>query len=283
MKGAFKETVARTWSLQYILAMSTRFEATNPRDKIFRILYLLQNSTPAPKRLLGLLTPDYNKSAARVFRDAATFSIIANRSLQIIRNIYHRGDNALSLEGYASWVPQWQRVFDFHTDAYRLRDGDEPDAALGTEVSSPITSNDTVKESPEVLPLRGLVVAMVDWTSEVMSEQTPMDTIHQVVTEIVSRQQRTEWRLSDRSPVEPLAQKNLYHNRRFFTAASGYVGVGPRPLQTGDLITILYGAQWPIILRRFRTGYHLLGQCFVSGIMHGEAVHEHRGKSLPDE
>jgi hypothetical protein len=124
---------------------------------------------------------------------------------------------------------------------------------------------------------------MVDWTTEVMSEQTPMDRIHQVVREIVSRQQKTELRLSGQSPVEPLAKKDLYHNRRFFTAAGGYVGVGPRPLQTGDLITILYGAQWPIILRRFKTGYHLLGQCFVSGIMHGEAVHEHRGKSLPDE
>jgi hypothetical protein len=162
MKGAFNGTVARTWSLQYILAMSTRFEATDPRDKIFRILYLLQTSTLAPKRLLGLLTPDDNKSAARVFRDAATFSITANRSLQISRNIYHRGDNALSLEGYASWVSQWQRVFDFHTDAYRLRDGDHSDAALGTEVSNPITSNDNVNDSPEVLLLRGLVVAMVD-------------------------------------------------------------------------------------------------------------------------
>lgn len=126
-------------------------------------------------------------------------------------------------------------------------------------------------------------MAMVDWTTEVMSEQTPMDRIHQVVREIVSRQQKIERRLCDRSPVETLAQKNLYHNRRFFTAAGGYVGVGPRPLQTSDLLTIMYGAQWPIIIRRFKTGYHLLGQCFVSGIMHREAVREHRGKSLPDE
>ena len=145
MRGAFKVTVARTWSLKYILAMSTRFEATDPRDKFFRILYLLQTSTPAPKRLSELLTPDHDKSAERVFRDAATFSIIANRSLQIIRNIYHRGKSALGLEGYASWVPQRQRAFDFDTDAYRLRDGDHSDAALGTEVSSPITSNDTTR------------------------------------------------------------------------------------------------------------------------------------------
>jgi hypothetical protein len=88
-----------------------------------------------------------------------------------------------------------------------------------------------------------------------------MDRIHQVIREIVSRQQKTERRLSDQSSVEPLAQKDLCHNRRFCTAAGGFVGVGPRPLQTGDLITILYGAQWPIILRRFETGYHLLGRC----------------------
>ncbi|KAH8719319.1 hypothetical protein GQ44DRAFT_762175 [Phaeosphaeriaceae sp. PMI808] len=106
MKGAFEGTSARTWSLKYILAMSTRFKATDPRDKIFGILDLLQSSTPALKSLLGLLAPDYEKSSEKVFRDATTFSIIANRLLQIFRNIYHRGDEALDLEGHASWVPQ---------------------------------------------------------------------------------------------------------------------------------------------------------------------------------
>jgi len=230
--------------------------------------------------MFGLLAPDYNKSVGKVFRDATTFAMLATRSLQMFRNLYHRGDDVLELEGYASWVPQWQRTFDFRKDAYRLPD--VFDAALGTEVSSPVMSGVT-DSGPEVLPLRGFVVARVDRTTEVMGNTTPWGDLHQTIEDIVANQQKAERRFSDNSLAELLADSPLCQNRRFFGATGGYVGVGPRPLRTGDLVTILYGAQWPIILRPLRNGYHFLGQCAVPGIMQGEAVHEHRAEESADE
>lgn len=280
--------------LKYILAISTRFDASDPRDHIFGILDLLRSAAPSSKQLFGLLAPDYTKSVKRVFRDAATFEMLTTRSLQTVRNIYHRGDDVLELDGNVSWAPQWQRTFDFHVDAYRLPDS-LYDAACGIELFSPLMSSGILESGPEILLLRGFVVAVVDQTSEIMGEKTPRDVVRQGFMDIVTSHQSAEWRSSveasngwksklvRRVSGELLAADSFWLNRRFFGATGGYVGVGPRPLQTGDLVTILYGSPWPIILRPLRNGYYLLGQCAVPGIMQGEAVHEHRAENRPDK
>jgi hypothetical protein len=267
--------------LRYLLAISTRFESSDPRDKIFALVDFLQSSNPAFKHLFGLLRPDYGKAVEKVFRDATTFAVLALNSLHIFRNIYHRGNDVLELEGYASWVPQWQRTFDFRKDAYRLPE--VFDTALGTEVSSPVMSGDIQDSGPEVLPVRGFVVTRVDQTTEVIVEKTPRDELYRSVEDIVGNQQKAERRFSGDSLVELLANDDLCQNRRFFGATCGFIGVGPSVLRKGDFVTIVYGAPWPIILRRVGNGYQFLGQCAVPGIMQGEAVREHKAKNLPDE
>jgi hypothetical protein len=54
----------------------------------------------------------------------------------------------------------------------------------------------------------------------------------------------------------------------------GYVGLVPGSACKGDTIAVLYGGAVPFCLRRSDEGsmYHLLGECFIHGIMHGEAL-----------
>jgi hypothetical protein len=62
---------------------------------------------------------------------------------------------------------------------------------------------------------------------------------------------------------------------RLFTTdnVSGLIGTGPEGLRTGDVVCVLYGGNVPFILRRDTQGqYMLIGGCYVSGIMHGEAL-----------
>lgn len=64
-------------------------------------------------------------------------------------------------------------------------------------------------------------------------------------------------------------------NRRFFTTSKGRIGVGPHLIQPGDSIVVVVSSYQPFILRRDRGLFHLVGECYVYGIMAGEAVQEH--------
>lgn len=65
-----------------------------------------------------------------------------------------------------------------------------------------------------------------------------------------------------------------YGTRMFITDnAKAVLGTGPEGLCVGDVVCVLFGGQVPFILRPNPDGnYTLIGECYVSGIMHGEAL-----------
>jgi hypothetical protein len=70
-------------------------------------------------------------------------------------------------------------------------------------------------------------------------------------------------------------------NRRLFRTNTRHLGLGPKMLQGGDIVVILYGAPVPMVLRhRTQTGtFAYVGDAYCDGIMSGQAVagHEARG------
>ncbi|KAI1177351.1 heterokaryon incompatibility protein-domain-containing protein [Nemania sp. FL0916] len=70
-------------------------------------------------------------------------------------------------------------------------------------------------------------------------------------------------------------QIQLYSaNRRFFITKKGYCGIGPVDMRTGDVCAVLFGVDVPLIIRRSDQDkqYTLVGECYIHGIMYGEAV-----------
>lgn len=63
-------------------------------------------------------------------------------------------------------------------------------------------------------------------------------------------------------------------NRRFFTSAGGYYGLGPSCMEWGDVCAILFGADVPFILRptEIKGIYRLVGEAYMHGAMYGEVV-----------
>lgn len=78
--------------------------------------------------------------------------------------------------------------------------------------------------------------------------------------------------------------------RRFFrTQAGGNIGLGPRDMLKGDVVAVLYGCRWPVILRpRVREEgdtvdyYEFIEVCYIHGLMDGEAVLEHEKSGKGD-
>ncbi|KUI52702.1 Heterokaryon incompatibility protein 6, OR allele [Cytospora mali] len=64
-------------------------------------------------------------------------------------------------------------------------------------------------------------------------------------------------------------------SRRLFITGHHRLGMGPQSLTSGDEIWFVHGADVPLILRKVedRGIFQLIGEAFVLGIMHGEAVH----------
>ncbi|KAK9439759.1 heterokaryon incompatibility protein-domain-containing protein [Metarhizium brunneum] len=76
-----------------------------------------------------------------------------------------------------------------------------------------------------------------------------------------------------------LANETL-RGRCFFLTSNGYFGIGPDDMTRHDTIVILHGARTPFVLRPTQDSRYwmLLGDCYVHGIMGGEAMQmEDRG------
>ena len=63
----------------------------------------------------------------------------------------------------------------------------------------------------------------------------------------------------------------LTFKRTPFLTDNGYLGMGPRYLQEGDIVVIFLGAGLPHIIREAESGlYELVGEAYVQGVMQGE-------------
>jgi hypothetical protein len=62
-------------------------------------------------------------------------------------------------------------------------------------------------------------------------------------------------------------------HRRMIRTAKGWLGMGPSSLRVGDRVFVVPGANIPLIMRRLDPGhYQVVGEAYIHGIMHGEAV-----------
>ncbi len=51
------------------------------------------------------------------------------------------------------------------------------------------------------------------------------------------------------------------------------MSLGPAEMQPGDLICVFFGGPVPWVIRQDGEDYVLIGECYVPGIMNGEAIH----------
>jgi len=62
--------------------------------------------------------------------------------------------------------------------------------------------------------------------------------------------------------------------RRFFISSTGKMGLAPYRAEIGDLICVLFGSCNPVILRPEEGYYAVVGDAYVYGLMHGEAMED---------
>ncbi|EME43719.1 hypothetical protein DOTSEDRAFT_53039 [Dothistroma septosporum NZE10] len=82
------------------------------------------------------------------------------------------------------------------------------------------------------------------------------------------------------------AMVNANRNRRSFTTTSSSIGIGPWTTRRDDIVAILYGCRFPVIIRKHEAypgDCEFVGTCYVYSIMDGEAVHKHKVEGKEDK
>lgn len=78
---------------------------------------------------------------------------------------------------------------------------------------------------------------------------------------------------------------NYCAGRSFFQVTGGQTGMGPALMVQSDIIVVFHGGIVPFVLRSLASGdYILVGECYIHGIMQGEAFDEAKlGRPVPKD
>jgi hypothetical protein len=63
-----------------------------------------------------------------------------------------------------------------------------------------------------------------------------------------------------------------YRFRQIFMTKKGYIGLGPDAMRPGDVVCLIFGGRVPYVLRNMGSYWEFIGECYVHGIMNGEAL-----------
>ncbi|KAK7937855.1 uncharacterized protein PG986_014723 [Apiospora aurea] len=72
--------------------------------------------------------------------------------------------------------------------------------------------------------------------------------------------------------------------RKPFVTRQGHIGLGPKAVDQGDIVCVLFGCMVPFILRKGSgSRYRLVGECYVPGITKGEVIEAWETGELTEE
>jgi hypothetical protein len=281
------------------LLISTRkFEATDPRDKIYGLLGVASDA-----QALGI-TPNYSSTIQEVYIDVARRLIRYTGSFDVLKFVETlKHDDSLP-----SWVPDWRsRRMELFGD--------------GTITGKPLykATRETVPkltDSPGAtrLGLQGVSVDTITMTTSGPIEEgqgtnaighglwwlrakAAIGSVYKPTNESLAMAlgrtriagMHDDIQIFGGKPDAPIEVKedeagynyfrplgviiqNQTLYRIFFTTRNGFMGLAPFTAQLGDAIFLVPGCDTPLLLRRFKgKEFHFVGQCYVHGIMHGEA------------
>jgi hypothetical protein len=76
---------------------------------------------------------------------------------------------------------------------------------------------------------------------------------------------------------------NFCFDRSFVTTSKGRMGIGPSDTRVGDTVSVIPGGGVPYIMRQNGSGWALVGESYIAGLMNGEAIQAHQQGLIQDE
>jgi len=315
---------SRFLRLPDLLSALRRFEATNPRDKLYALI---------PTSLDGaeLLDVAFDQPVEQVYAQAAWSMIRTYRNLDVLGHCIapSASPNEHPLLELPSWVPDWTAEFTAipffkrglaahlpsapkDADAYGVHI-DDANVEIGKmyHASGNNVADASVDPTGMVLSCTGFIFdrvanvspeagsdilgnevnqAWMAWLREISTvafQDISKNTFSRIlvaecdrVAVDVGMRRRGE---TASAGAHSSSSSKGYHmditgphpasfRRRLIVTGKGCVGLTAEHVQPGDLVTIMMGAQMPMILREAEQNFVFIGEAFIDGIMDGEAL-----------
>ncbi|CAO2653350.1 Nn.00g027610.m01.CDS01 [Neocucurbitaria sp. VM-36] len=315
--------------LNTALGLARQAEASEPRDKVFGILGLLDKS------ISSKIVPDYDDSVQQVFTDLTVTIIRVTRSLE---QIAYRAEQLAP--GWPSWVPDLRSPFPRHnvkslrnrqasentSVRFKIKESERGNLLLcckGYKVdiidgiaasskrslitmadSTQIHRQDTIKALHRSLVLdhpktrRHPALKKVPWMFHCSSNEAYTSISPPIWEEIFKSKQFDDFRkFREANEDFRIGSKDfpdffsssptnitkphviMYHlrlavhslkGRRLATTDTGYIAMVPGSVQKGDVVAVLLGCNFPVLLRPHGDYFRVLGECYVHGLMDGQ-------------
>ncbi|KAF4435940.1 HET-domain-containing protein [Fusarium austroafricanum] len=72
--------------------------------------------------------------------------------------------------------------------------------------------------------------------------------------------------------------KGKFSGRKVVITEAGFVGIGVPQIEVGDVVAFIFGTTAPLVLRRYRDGYRIVGCAYVSGLMNPDLLDRYHDK-----
>ncbi|KAK6949526.1 hypothetical protein Daesc_009609 [Daldinia eschscholtzii] len=128
-------------------------------------------------------------------------------------------------------------------------------------------STETLRVQLDILERNATIVRWLRFLPTHFSDCL-VDKIIYLVHAVLFYDRTDQMTLGFRIPLSSLA------DRRIFRTDKGYIGLGSALAEVGDEVAVVAGARVPLILRKKGSQWTLQGDCFLKGIMQGEAYRE---------
>ncbi len=78
--------------------------------------------------------------------------------------------------------------------------------------------------------------------------------------------------LTLRHAYNMLNSARVLSDRRLITTATGFLGLATDAGRACDVVAVIIGCNFPVILQPVGKNYRYVGECYVHGLMKGEAI-----------
>lgn len=275
-------------SIVDLLNHGALLDCSDPRDHVYAFLGhpLARDEDGRP-----LVFPDYVKSVDQVYLDVSCV-LLRRFGLRLLSSVEHR-DSTIK-EGLPSWVVCWNvsivmndiaRYPQLYSTTPPHWAPDLSKAIVGNCLELPGIILDSVskaycidvRSTPDV-SLRFIDVSDISrnlsWSNILGEFPYRPDASNAILKTLCARDDLDPSRLRIPEVKQRFEHevKDVGINRCLLATAKGGFGLGPLITRPGDVCCVIFGADVPFVLRPSAdaSGYRLLGEAFVHGVMNGE-------------
>jgi hypothetical protein len=160
---------------------------------------------------------------------------------------------------------------------YPTGEGIDEAFALTLTMADTITlTNSPGAETYHAIDFQHFSVSIYEQTMAAMVRQGRSEDVEELNTKYGAEYKRLKGLVGThiKSPKFSGALQTACLGRQLFATANGYICIGDITLEPGDFVSVLLGGKVPFIIRQVKDKYRLVGECYLHGIMLGEAVKE---------